>query len=623
MNRIFIASLLWVFTIVSAQGQKSNDINQSIICEVIFSSDGYITASWRGKSDSEGYNVKYRIDHTSRWNIEALDVQDTFYTFTNKWDVPVELLIETNSGKYATGYVYAAHEYFKKDVEEKMLILVEASLNPSIEDLIEEYQQVLSQELIETEIEIFDESDRPTDVKTVILNRNQEKPIDYILILGHVAVPYSGNSAIDGHTPDHEGAWVAEGYYGDIDGQWTDTSVNNAAARREENQNIPGDGKFDQNFFPSPVDIPVGRVDFSDLPKLNESEAELTRNYLRRNIDYRLGKIKAPRRAVIDNNFNLSEGVGQGAIKSFHTFLEPDSINYGDYDQCLENDYLFTYGAGSGGYQSASNVISTNTLVQDSVRSIFTTVFGSYFGDWDVSNNLLRAILARGNTLINAWSGRPVWHFHQMAMGESVGSILLNSQNAITYHTVHGKLRIHISLLGDPSLKMYYHEQVRDVELGNTEITWSSNGSDPELVGYNVYYNQGQGWDLLTESMISETKLDLSLIPHHGQTDILIRPVALIQSRSGSYYNEGNGAMLEVILSSTEDIEVENVIFPNPVEDVLNIKSTSTIKNIQVFNMSGQLIMKTEAAKNIDVSALTPGMYTLFLDAKAHLFVKD
>ena len=60
-------------------------------------------------------------------------------------------------------------------------------------------------------------------------------------LLGHVPVPYSGSINPDG-PPDHFGAWATDAYYAELNGAWTDTSVNTTVASRAENRNIPGDG---------------------------------------------------------------------------------------------------------------------------------------------------------------------------------------------------------------------------------------------------------------------------------------------------------------------------------------------------------------------------------------------
>ena len=57
-------------------------------------------------------------------------------------------------------------------------------------------------------------------------------------------------------------------------------------------------------------------------------------------------------------------------------------------------------------------------------------LFGSYFGDWDSSSNLMRGALASdGGALTCGWAGRPHWYLHPMAMGATVGDCLMLTQN--------------------------------------------------------------------------------------------------------------------------------------------------------------------------------------------------
>src|SRR5947208_12604142 len=73
-----------------------------------------------------------------------------------------------------------------------------------------------------------------------------------LFLFGHVPVPYSGDIVPDGHMPDHVGAWPCDGFYGDMDGTWTDNAVNDSSASEARTRNVPGDGKFDQSTFPAP-----------------------------------------------------------------------------------------------------------------------------------------------------------------------------------------------------------------------------------------------------------------------------------------------------------------------------------------------------------------------------------
>src|SRR5690606_19757782 len=109
-------------------------------------------------------------------------------------------------------------------------------------------------------------------VKAVIKSRYDESPgnTKAVFLLGHVPVPYSGNVCPDGHgepdpAPHHRGAWPADAYYGDMDGVWTDSTVDHAEANVDgtRNDNVPGDGKFDQSLLVGEhlPELVVGRVD--------------------------------------------------------------------------------------------------------------------------------------------------------------------------------------------------------------------------------------------------------------------------------------------------------------------------------------------------------------------------
>lgn len=619
-----IAFCFLVIPFDSAYGQVSNDIDNSLIGQASFSESNELTISWLAKNSATAYEVLKRSDSSTPWQLVA-EVQEPTYTFSELFTEPVEVRVRALGNSTATMNIWAGNEYFKNDEAENMLIIVTESLHQELSSLIAEYREVLDLELISSDLYIVDENTPVPSIKSEIVSRNSTKEIDYIFILGHVAVPYAGNFAIDGHN-DHEGAWVADGYYGELNGNWTDNIVSNTTGNREATHNVPGDGKFDNTFFPSDVEIPVGRVDFSDLPILNESEVVLTRRYLRRNINYRMGQFKATRRAIIDNNLNLAEGFGQGAIKSFHTMFEPDSISYGLFANSTEKDYLFTFGSGGGSYQSASGIIRTSDLVTDSLQTIFMTIFGSYHGDWDIQNNLMRVALARGTALTNAWSGRPIWYFHSMAMGETVGSVLLNTQNNNNwYNSDFGNGGCHTSLLGDPSLKLLYHEPVENIAFGNEEVTWEYLSNDPEVNAYTVYYEDAnQEWQLLGQGPRSERSFSLNEIPLTGSTRALIRPVGFIESRSGSYYNEGIGSIVNLTISSNRNVHTSNKhIYPNPAKTYLNVSELSWEEDIFIYDAVGKLVAQSINEQIINIERLPTGMYVLRSKEGILRFVKQ
>ncbi|MEA3445950.1 MAG: two-component regulator propeller domain-containing protein [Bacteroidota bacterium] len=66
-------------------------------------------------------------------------------------------------------------------------------------------------------------------------------------------------------------------------------------------------------------------------------------------------------------------------------------------------------------------------------------------------------------------------------------------------------------------------------------------------------------------------------------------------------------------------------IYPNPAKNKINIYSSATIKKIELYNPSGQLLRKTSINKNqqtIDISGLSPGNYFIRATGKNDVWVK-
>ncbi|WP_020539192.1 T9SS type A sorting domain-containing protein [Lewinella cohaerens] len=368
-----------------------------------------------------------------------------------------------------------------------------------------------------------------------------------LLILGRVAVPYSGNSAYDGHT-NHQGAWSADTYYAEMDGNWTDSFVNNTTPSRDQNKNIPGDGKFDQTAIPGLVEIEVGRVDFHNLPAFTDDEIELTRNYLNKNHEFRIGNKDIPRRAIIENNFaSFDEGFGQSGWRSFVPMFGADNVSSGNYDVVLDTAaYLCSYACGPGSYSSAGGIGNTaNLWASKDIQTVFTMNFGSYFGDWDSQNNFLRSALASGDVLTNAWAGRPVWHLYRMALGKHIGFCAMESQNAMSfnYNQGFGAHSTHVALMGDPTLRLHPMKPAANLLLtftdGDMHLSWEA--SIEAENGYFVYRKTNDGdWEILSEFLQQTTFVDPCIQPFTDYT-YMVKATRLENTGSGSYYNTSLG----------------------------------------------------------------------------------
>jgi hypothetical protein len=369
-----------------------------------------------------------------------------------------------------------------------------------------------------------------------------------LFLFGHVRVPYSGELNPDGH-PDHLGAWPADTYYGDMNGLWTDASVNSTVANDERNRNTPGDGKFDQSVIPNDIELQVGRVDFFNMPSFAASEIQLLRNYLNKNHAYRHKEFTSVDRAVIDDNFGYfgGEAFASTGWKNFAPLVGFQNVSAGDYFPALADSiHQWSYGCGGGWYQGAGGVGSTTDFANSNTKSVFTLLFGSYHGDWDTPDNFLRAPLAQGLTLANAWSGRPHWVLHHMGLGENIGySTRLTMNNNNLYFPSYGARFIHLALMGDPTLRNDVVAPVKEMIVFPSVLGASMVITPPDegVLGYNFYrrHESESAFTKLNDEPVLSTSFDDPCLYLDGVYTYMVRAVDLEHTPSGSYYNLSQG----------------------------------------------------------------------------------
>jgi len=72
----------------------------------------------------------------------------------------------------------------------------------------------------------------------------------------------------------------------------------------------------------------------------------------------------------------------------------------------------------------------------------------------------------------------------------------------------------------------------------------------------------------------------------------------------------------------TEDItQISFTIYPNPVQDILNIESQLQIEAVKIYSLQGQLV-KEDATNRVDVSQLTSGLYFIQLSVDGKTVTK-
>jgi hypothetical protein len=541
-----------------------------------------ITLTWRPNAGATQHNVFRKLKNSSSWGTAVANLPGDATQYIDSTVVRTlnyEYRVIRQAATY-TGYGYINAGIEVKAVEDRGVIIlvvdqtVADSLVFEIERLAQDYE---GDGYIVKRIDVS-RSATAQETRTLIRAAYNELPsiTGAVCLLGHVPVPYSGEMNPDGH-PDHIGAWPADTYYGEMNGAWTDAAVNNTVANDERNHNKPGDGKFDQTLIPSDIELQVGRIDFFNMPAFAASEIQLLRNYLNKNHAYRHKVFTTVDRAIIDDNFGYfgGEAFASTAWKNFAPMVGFQNVSAGDYFPGLADSiYQWSYGCGGGWYQGAGGVGSTTDFANSNTKSVFTLLFGSYLGDWDTPDNFLRAPLAQGLTLTNAWSGRPHWVLHHMGLGETIGyGARLTMNNNGTYFASYGGRFVHLGLMGDPTLRNDVVKPVQSVELYTsgmgTMIEWDPSGED--VVGYNIYrrHENNDRWIKINSEPVPGESFIERCLYESGHYTYMVRAVALESTPSGTYYNMSQGitdtitfeVWGEITVSPTYEIIGDEVVF--------------------------------------------------------------
>ncbi|MEO0725975.1 MAG: PKD domain-containing protein [Bacteroidota bacterium] len=566
-----LIALLLLHTFAVAQ---SNDEFRSVQLQAEISDTPLaITLTWDDQVEAASDILVFRrLAGTNFWGSAIASLSPGTLTYQ---DTDVEegqayeyRVTRPSSGNTGNGYLYSSTALAAPVKRGVLILVIDDALLPALEVEIERYRQdVLADGWLVKSL-LVSATEVDTTVKNSIRTIYEQAPDERhaLFLLGHVPVPYSGNIAPDGHT-DHRGAWSADVYYADMDGTWTDAFVNDVSASNPRNRNIPGDGKWDASSIPSDLELETGRVDFHNLPRFSEDAITLTRRYLDKNHAFRRKQFSVPARGLIENNFGgFAEGFGQNGLKNFATLVGRDSTRYLDYDVLKTDSYLFSYGCGAGNYQGASGIANTQAMTADSFQSVFTFLFGSYFGDWDIQNNFLRAALGSGTILTNAWAGRPNWALHPMGLGETIGYCAKLTQNnaSFSYDPGFGNRSIHVTLLGDPTLRMHIIAPPTDFVLGENQagiqLSWIA-PVEEDLLGYHIYRRNfvANFYERLNEEVVTEL-FYTDPCPLLGDSlQYLVKAVRLETTPSGRFYNESSGVNGEIAVGIDRSVTADFV----------------------------------------------------------------
>ncbi len=634
-----------------------------------------VSLQWPSISFSQGYTIYRKLESDNTWGRavaslpgSALGWTDTSVRLGGKYEYRIRSDNQISLGNTfeAYGYILVGIQTPVTEYRGKIILLVEDTFANNLSSEINRLVNDMRGDGWVVIKHIVKRTDPVPAIKQIIKDDyNADKTnTKALFLLGHIPVPYSGDYAPDGHL-NHFGAWPADSYYGDMTGNWTDTFLVDTAASYVRNWNKIGDGKFDQEFVTS-LQLEIGRVDFVDMPAFAETEIAIMKRYLNKDHDFRVKKLVPAERAFIDDKFGVfgGEAFAASGYKAFAPMFGDKKITTGNYlDSCKTNSYLCSYACSGGQPDGFISYFTTDSFVKDSLPTVFTMFFGSWFGDWEFTNDFLRAPLAsRGWQLTNCWSGRPHWIMHQMALGENIGycarlsgvEVNLYLRNNLSLMGVpslrtyvdgkyQGALRNN-ALMGDPTLRMHVVAPPGAATINNTSdsataktqitINW---GASPQgnLEGYNIYRagDADSPFTRVNKTPVTGTSY-IDSFSKHGTNYYMVRAVALQKSASGTYYNMSEGQFTaptysyESVPAFTKDA-IQFELYPNPSHGnfVIRVNETITSKTeIIISDMLGKTVYynANNTSKNISINIpeLNKGVYFVTLKNENGMGVK-
>ena len=454
------------------------------------------------------------------------------------------------------GYIFAGINAALIENRGKLLLIVATNSTTSLSNELERLQTDLTGDGWQVLRHDVSSNDTPANVRTVITNDYYADPanVNALFLFGHVPILQSGNLNYDGHLAR---PMPADAYYADMNNDW------------------PTNPATSPGFLPSDVKLMVGRVDLFNMPGNGApipwpNEVELLRNYLNKDHNWRHNLTSVQRRALMGDLRGAEGGEASAAsgYRNFEPFVGPGNTIQAGVEatnapatrwisMVSTESYLWAFGCGAGSPTAVSgmgtndgtfyDMWSTDVVGQDA-RAVFVMLFGSWFGNWDDTDDLMRSFLATPTMgLTCCIAGRPHWFLHHMGLGETIGyatRLTMNNSTLYQNQTNPFTRAVYIALMGDPTLRLDpvgSPTGLTAVRTANTvNLNWSA--SPDTIAGYHVYRaaTPAGPFSRLTTSLIAGTSFSDTTISSNTYT-YMIRAVKLQTNPSGTYFNPSQG----------------------------------------------------------------------------------
>jgi hypothetical protein len=605
-----------------------------------------IRLAWPGDQNARTYTVRRKLRDEKTWHdISTADGPSTGITDR---DVQIgigyeyQVIKDSSLGIQAYGYIYSGINLPLIEDRGTVIVLAEEKLAALLEPELLRLEFDLIGDGWKVERATVNTTNSPPQVKAQIQSIYVKDPANTraLFLFGDIPVAYSGNIMPDGHE-NHMGAWPADVYYADLDGNWTDATVSSTGAEVPRVRNVPGDGKFDQDEPPSSIELLTGRVDLSNLTCFqnktpSRSELDLARQYLDKDHRFRIGAFPVARRAIIFNRIEskTAEPVAAMAWRNFAPLVGSDVQEIGDseyFSKVSTSTYLWSSVTAGGSFTSSDRVGTSDAFALYDANVVFTTFLGSYFGDWDVESSFFRATLGAHGTLLTAvYSGQPQWLFHHMGLGEIIGYSAKitqeNNKDGIYPPHNNGAGEVHVSLLGDPTLRAYPVPSVLNLKGEANEDGMVVGWQLPQIEGfvgclvYTAPTPKGP-YHRVTPNPVPGSFYRLPGVP---PTDsVMVKAVALTRTPSGSFYNSSVAAFYPDPLAAVDTLPPTaplnlSIARVSPASITLSwVASSPRISGFRIERKDPGATQFRELASTagdnftfVDASLAGPGLYT-------------
>lgn len=556
--------LLWLAAALVAHADTTWNYTVQITAN-IQAAPPRITLTW--PQDDYGalsYTVYRKAKTATTWGTgTVLSGATTSYTDTSVVvgsNYEYQVLKNATLGYLGSGYVFTGIQAPLVEDRGKLILIVENRHAAALASELTRLQTDLTGDGWTVLRHDVATNDSPASVRNLIIADYNADPtrVNTVFLFGHVPVLHSGNLNYDTHGVR---PMPADAYYGDIDGNWSGSP----------------------NYLPSDVELMVGRVDLFNLPGNYApvpwpSEVELLRNYLNKDHNFRHKLVTVPHRALMGDRRGAEGGVAAAATgyRNFQPLLGSGTVvqaNIADVSapsvrwgpMLAADSYLWAYGCAAGspsgigslGTNGPYNDLYSIDVVGQDAKAVFVMLFGSWFGDWDQPDNFLRAFLATPSLGLTAClAGEPHWFVHHMGLGETIGyGARLSMNNSTLYRSQSNDFAraIHISLMGDPTLRMDLvgPPGALSAMAGTNGVTLNWPTSADSVLGYHVYRSaspNGPFVRLTGSTVAANTFTDTTAAP--ATYTYMVRAVTLQTTPSGSYYNASQGVFVTVDAAS-------------------------------------------------------------------------